>query len=129
MTAPREELQSVRHIEQRMRALEIQLDRISQDLHSDAIQICEDGDPMPRITAHLNECRDELNREWDALIDSRNRVKRTIAQIPDGQYRDVLNLRYIEALPWERIAVELGYSWRQVHRLHKKAVAEFEKMA
>ena len=71
----------------------------------------------------------ELNREWDELIDSRNKVKQVINQITDGQYRDVLNLRYINALPWEQIAVELGYSWRQVHRLHKKAIAEFEKMA
>ena len=95
----KEELQAVRHTEQRMRALEIQLGAINRDLHSEAIQICESGDAMPRISKHLQECREELN------------------------------LRYINALPWEQIAVELGYSWRQVHRLHKKAIAEFEKMA
>ena len=124
-----EELQAVRHTEQRMRALEIQLSAINRDLHSEAIQICESGDATPRISKHLQECREELNREWDELIDSRNKVKQVINQITDGQYRDVLNLRYINALPWEQIAVELGYSWRQVHRLHKKAIAEFEKMA
>ena len=124
-----EELQAVRHTEQRMRALEIQLGAINRDLHSEAIQICESGDAMPRISKYLQECREELNREWDELIDSRNKVKQVINQITDGQYRDVLNLRYINALPWEQIAVELGYSWRQVHRLHKKAIAEFEKMA
>lgn len=128
MTA-NEELQAVRHTEQRMRALEIQLSAINRDLHSESIQICESGDAMPRISKHLQECREELNREWDELIDSRNKVKQVINQITDGQYRDVLNLRYINALPWEQIAVELGYSWRQVHRLHKKAIAEFEKMA
>ena len=124
-----EELQAVRHTEQRMRALEIQLGAINRDLHSEAIQICKSGDAMPRISKHLQECREELNREWDELIDSRNKVKQVINQITDGQYRDVLNLRYINALPWEQIAVELGYSWRQVHRLHKKAITEFEKMA
>ena len=124
-----EELQAVRHTEQRMRALEIQLGAINRDLHSEAIHMCESGDAMPRISKHLQECREELNREWDELIDSRNKVKQVINQITDGQYRDVLNLRYINALPWEQIAVELGYSWRQVHRLHKKAIAEFEKMA
>ena len=44
-----EELQAVRHTEQRMRALEIQLSAINRDLHSEAIQICELGDAMPRI--------------------------------------------------------------------------------
>ena len=93
----KEELQAVRHTEQRMRALEIQLDAINRDLHSEAIQICESGDDMPRISKHLQECREELNREWDELIDSRNKVKHVINQITDGQYRDVLNLRYINA--------------------------------
>ena len=61
----KEELQAVRHTEQRMRAIEIQLSAINRDLHSEAIQICESGDAMPRISKHLQECREELNREYE----------------------------------------------------------------
>lgn len=39
----------------------------------------------------------------------------------------VLMLRYVEGKRWERIAVDLGYTYRNVTRIHKKALAVFEK--
>lgn len=39
----------------------------------------------------------------------------------------VLTLRYVDGQRWEQIAVTLGYSYRNVTRIHGKALAAFER--
>ena len=38
----------------------------------------------------------------------------------------VLRLRYIRGLKWEEVAVEMGYSWKQIHRIHSSALTNFK---
>lgn len=45
-----------------------------------------------------------------------------IEMLPPSPMQVVLYKRYINYHPWEQIATELHYSWRQVHRLHAKAL-------
>lgn len=44
----------------------------------------------------------------------------------DPVSRTLLRARYIKGSQWENICFELGYSWRQTHRLHRRAL---EKLA
>jgi DNA-directed RNA polymerase specialized sigma subunit len=39
----------------------------------------------------------------------------------------VLFARYIEQKTFERIAADMNYSFRQITRLHRRAIFEFEK--
>ena len=39
----------------------------------------------------------------------------------------ILFSRYIEKKTFEKIATEMEYSWRQIVRLHGKALQQFEK--
>lgn len=34
----------------------------------------------------------------------------------------LMRLHYIDGLTWENVAVAMGYSWRQVHRIHSDAL-------
>lgn len=36
--------------------------------------------------------------------------------------RKLLRHRYIEGLPWEKVCVEMNYSWRQTHNIHARAL-------
>lgn len=49
-------------------------------------------------------------------------VGRVIDAVQNDTYRRLLHLRYICGFTFERIAVEMDYSWRQVMRLHYEAV-------
>lgn len=40
--------------------------------------------------------------------------------------KDVLMYRYIRLMKWESIAVKMNCSWKQVHRIHSRALKNFE---
>lgn len=53
-----------------------------------------------------------LCRQTEAAIDA----------LPDGRQRLLLRLRYIDGRTWEQIAVRMGYSFRQILRMHGTAL-------
>ena len=66
--------------------------------------------------------------ELDA-IEKRQEVFDMICDI-DGNEGDVLYHRYILLHKWEEVCVEVHLSWRQTHRVHRKALEIIEqKMA
>lgn len=52
-------------------------------------------------------------------------IENRIADMEDGIEADILRKRYLEFKPWEQICVEIGYSWRQTHYLHSRALSNF----
>lgn len=40
----------------------------------------------------------------------------------DSTERKLLRHRYIEGLAWEKVCVEMNYSWRQTHNIHSLAL-------
>lgn len=45
----------------------------------------------------------------------------------DPRERTLIRLHYFQGLTWEEVAVEMGYTWRHVHRLHGKALAKLQE--
>ena len=58
----------------------------------------------------------------DNLYKALEETTRLINLVDDPQVHLVLQMRYRNFKKWEQIAAELGYSWRQVHRLHDKGL-------
>lgn len=73
---------------------------------------------------------DEMERKLDKLIDTyadkENHIISQIDGIEDEMLYNILFARYIERKTFEKIATELEYSWRQIIRLHGKALKQFE---
>lgn len=67
-----------------------------------------------------------LEQKIDARIDKLCEVKTDILsainQLDDGRYRQLLIGRYIQCKTWEQVAVDMHYSYKQVCRLHGKAL-------
>lgn len=40
--------------------------------------------------------------------------------------RTLIRLYYAEGLTWEEVCVAISYSWRQVHRIHAKALVKLK---
>ena len=49
-----------------------------------------------------------------------------IASVSDPTARDLLLYRYRDALPWQTITEIMLYSEKQIFRLHKKALEQFD---
>lgn len=76
------------------------------------------SDYMVRLEKILYKIADK-KREMQEI---RLEIEDKITDIDDGIQSRVLYLRYIRFLKWEDICVEIGYSWRQVHRAHSQAL-------
>ena len=136
MTA-KEYLRRIRDAESDLRSAEMDYQRARDDvMNLKAIEYDKDkvsnshiGDLSDAIAA-LEKYAERVNAKWDELIAMREEAKVQIEQIADGRYREVLHRRYLQGESWEYIAVGMGYSFRQVTRLHGGALrAIAEKMS
>mgnify|MGYP000885316723 CR=1 FL=1 len=136
MTA-KEYLRRIRDAESDLRSAEMDYQRARDDvMNLKAIEYDKDkvsnshiGDLSDAIAA-LEKYAERVNAKWDALIAMREEAKERIGEIADGRYREVLHRRYLQGESWEYIAVGMGYSFRQVTRLHGGALrAIAEKMS
>ena len=74
--------------------------------------------------------RQELERK---LLQKRYRrirafkkVQAAIERLESEQEKDLLTYRYLKGYSWEKIAVEMGYTYRHVTRLHGEALTNFK---
>ena len=61
-----------------------------------------------------------------AAIERFSEVQRQIEQMEDENEKTVLTLRYLRNYSWEKICIELDYSWRQIHYIHSRALEHFQ---
>ena len=73
----------------------------------------------------LVDLNNEIDEKIDLYVDLGREIRGNIDSVPDVILRTILLLKYIEGLTWEQIAVDLQYSWRNVHYLHSRALKEF----
>ena len=76
----------------------------------------------------LEKYMEKVNAERDNLIDMRNEAKGFIRAMPDPMQQAVLYARYINCEDWERIAVDMEFSLRNVFYVHGRALRSFERL-
>lgn len=72
----------------------------------------------------IADCEAEIEAEvvqWRKALD---RVTGIIHDVPSPKLAVILQMRYLNLWPFEKIAVELGYTWRHVNRMHVLALKE-----
>ena len=80
---------------------------------------------------HVSVARlDELDRKLRAQMYKKIQLRAEITERIDAMENEteslLLRLRYIHGLKWEEVAVKMDYSWKQIHRLHSKALNNFK---
>jgi RNA polymerase sigma factor (sigma-70 family) len=50
-------------------------------------------------------------------------------EVLEPRERTLIRLHYAQGLTWEEVCVAMNYSWRQIHRIHAKALALLEETA
>lgn len=85
-----------------------------------------DGRSMENAVLHLHELVQEFAGLLGEQAQRRLLVGEIIDAVPDPRLQEVLRLRYIEGMTFQRIADSLGYCHYQIQRHHKKALAMLE---
>ena len=63
-----------------------------------------------------------LYYEKKAQLDAQLLEIEKVIETLESTERTLMRLRYIDGYKWERVAVEIGYSWQQTHRIHAAAL-------
>lgn len=93
------------------------------------------GDGMPHgrgtsdlsgYAARLDELLRELEAEKEMQMVTYREIRQQIGMVPDTIEQEILSRRYLLWQSWEKIAVEMGYSYRNITRLHGHALQHFE---
>ena len=125
----------------RVRDAALELNRLEQEYEQAKADILHlkgiayDGDrvsggkigDLSDAIATLERYAEHVNAKWDELIALRKEAEERIDKLKDGRYRAVLKRRYLCGQTLERIAVDLGYSYRQVKRIHEGAMCQIQK--
>jgi len=95
-----------------------QLTKATQTLTGDTVQSTKDPHKFDELG--------DLAYQIDNAVKTCHRIKSetlaVIQRVDSSALRRLLVLRYLNGKSWESIAVEMHYSWRQIHRLHGRAL-------
>ena len=82
--------------------------------------------PVARAVERMVEIERKINDTIDQLIRVREEIEVEIDALPNPTLRRLLSLRYLSGFTWERIAVEMGYTYQWVCKLHSRALSCFQ---
>lgn len=86
------------------------------------------SDKIPEAVEKIMEIEEEIGKRCASLAIMRINIYSTICKVPDSKSRVVLLKRYIGNEPFERIAMEMGFTYSHiVKNLHPQALEYVEK--
>lgn len=95
--------------------------------NEERVQTTPNFDKIGTIVAKLDELERKTDSLVDEYVDKKSKIINQIDSMDDSVIYNILFSRYIERKTFERIAADMNYSFRQIIRLHGKALVEFEK--
>ena len=94
-----------------------------------AIKLTEkvQGGPIKDDSGIVNKMNKivEMEKDLNELCNFQIKLSQTIDKMENTNERAVLRLRYILNQTWEEIAEKMGYTLRQIHRIHENAIKNF----
>lgn len=100
---------------------------ISAIRSEEKVKSSSDPDKIGSTYAKIDEMERNLDKMIDEYIEKKNLIIGQIDSIENEDCYNILFSRYIEKKTFEVIATEMKYSWRQIIRLHGKALKAFEE--
>ena len=132
--AKKEYLQSYKKYKQKAKRLEKQLEELRLGKMFPSVGMSDM--PGAHNQKDLSDYMVQYDRIETNIIKARKdaiiryeEVRQQIEQLEDENEKRVLTLRYLKSYGWERICVEMEYSWRQIHYIHSRALEHFNMIA
>lgn len=100
---------------------------VTSVLKDDVVSGGGTGDKVGTIVSKIVDMEYELDREIDKLVDLKREVMSVIDQLEPTKC-EILYKRYLQKKTWEKIAVETGFSYVWVCKLHGRALQDVERI-
>ena len=80
------------------------------------------GQRIENAMAKIVDAENIIQSEMEILMVALGEIRQLISLVDDPVLRLILHKRYLCYQKWEQIAADLSYSWKQIHRLHNRAL-------
>ena len=114
-------IDDIKKKEYRLLELETRATNITYCMEQDPVSGGGSKDKMADQVAAIVELKDEINEQLAVLYRKEREIRRAIKGL-ESRERILMELKYIEGLRWEEVAVEMNYSWQHIHRLHAECL-------
>ena len=104
----------------------LRLDKMFPSVVNDGMPHGSSHSDLSDYVAILNEQIELLKKERLEKVRCYQKIEKQIRQMENEDEQEVLRLRYILGMKWEEVAVKMGYSWKQTHRIHSSALKNFK---
>ena len=84
--------------------------------------------PFVKTVEKINILENEINAKIDEFVDEKDKIINQIQGLDDSMYINILYKHYVEFMTFEKIAVDLNYSIRNIYVIHEKALQNFEQV-
>lgn len=111
----------VKELEDKLLELETQANHITSTIKQDMVDSSGKQDKLADSVVKIVELQNFINIKLGPLKEKEKRVMEAIKDLPISEQR-LFYLRYVKAYTWEKVAVETGYCWRQLHRIHGRCL-------
>ena len=99
---------------------------VSSIKNEEKVQTSLKPDSIGCTIVKLEEMEKDIDRTIDEYRDKKCKIISQIDGMEDENYYNILFSRYIEKKSFELIATEMSFSYRNITRLHGKALKAFE---
>lgn len=113
---------NIQSLEDRLLELETQATKITTQISATPKNSGEQ-DKLGNIVCKIVELQDEINYELAKMYAKEKEILKAIESLPSRE-ACLMRLRYIDSMSWEKICIEMSYSWRQTHYIHAEALKQ-----
>lgn len=119
--------QEIQTLQEEQRQLEDALSSLqSFDYQKPIVKSSGGRGSVEQVAIQVADGKTRIAEQISKLLAAKDAARRVIELLPEGAERTVLIHRYILRGSWEQIAVDLGYSYRHVLRLHGWALRDLD---
>jgi DNA-directed RNA polymerase specialized sigma subunit len=102
--------------------------KITATISTVAVTGSSGQDKLGDAVAKIVDLQEEINQKIDRFVDMKREISMVLEKVKDPDQVKVLHKRYFEYKPWERIACEMNYSFRNVCYIHGKALQAVQEI-
>lgn len=102
--------------------------RVTTSVENERVQSSGSDDKMADIICSATDLEAQLEKDISDFIKLRREIMNEIDALDNIDMIDIMYKRYFQCKKWELIAEELNMSYRNVIRLHGKALKKLEEM-
>ncbi len=113
--------------QEELEKLKLSADSIKSFTITEKVQSSGNLHKMSDDIASFIDLSEEISRQTIKLVKLKYEIMMRIEKVEKQEYKRLLELRYIKCMKWEEIAVEMGYSYKYVHKIHSCALTNVNK--